>query len=101
MSAVGTVSIGLPTCSEWATPRLARHRGLEQSSDSRADVVLAATAEPQRVHGQRPWFQTLMTNAYSLFGPYYLIRTIAEMGMSLSRPRRELNRRRTANLLTL
>src|SRR6266850_6056524 len=61
MSAVGAISTGLPTSSEWAMPRLARQRGLEQPSDSRADVVLAATAEPQRVHGQRPWFKNSMT----------------------------------------
>ena len=27
---------------------------------SRADVRHAETAEPKRVHGQRPWFQSLM-----------------------------------------
>jgi len=62
MSAVEAVSTELPTSSEWAMPRLARQRGLEQPSDSRADVVLVETAEPQRVHGQRPWFQNSMTN---------------------------------------
>src|SRR5438477_13190749 len=61
MSAVEAVSTELPTSSEWAMPRLARQRGLEQPSDSRADVVLVETAEPQRVHGQRPWFQNSMT----------------------------------------
>src|SRR5207237_8688505 len=68
MSAVEAVSTELPTSSEWAMPRLARQRGLEQPYVSRADVVLVETAEPQRVHGHRPWFQNTMTNDQLGFG---------------------------------
>src|SRR5215203_4565245 len=34
----------------------------KESLFSRADVVHAGTAEPKSVHGQRPWFQPVMTN---------------------------------------
>ena len=33
----------------------------KESLISLADVVHAETAEPKRVHGQRPWFQSVMT----------------------------------------
>ena len=35
---------------------------LSMLSVFRADVRHAGTAEPKRVHGQRPWFQSVMTN---------------------------------------
>src|SRR5829696_3758565 len=61
MSAVGIVSTEPPISSEWRRPASRTILGLEQSSDSRADVVLDGTAEPQRVHDERPWFQSTMT----------------------------------------
>src|SRR5258706_10981975 len=90
MSAVEAVSSELPTFSEWAMPRLARQRGLEQPSDPRADVVLVETAEPQRVHGQRPWFQNSMNNYSSLV--ICQVQPFRASGPGLKRPLERLNK---------